>query len=111
MRRLTYMFLVALTGVVLVIGFVPSAAGIAHAHPGNTDSSGGHTCRTNCERWGLNYGQYHYHSGPVSPQRTNPASPSVRNASPEAAIGGRTIVAVSGAVLLLYLWVASKISN
>jgi hypothetical protein len=31
------------------------------AHPGNTDSSGGHTCRTNCEQWGLNYGEYHYH--------------------------------------------------
>lgn len=32
------------------------------AHPGNTDSSGGHTCRTNCEHWGvLNYGEYHYH--------------------------------------------------
>lgn len=35
--------------------------GFVHAHPGNTDSRGGHTCRTNCERWGLSYGQYHYH--------------------------------------------------
>lgn len=36
------------------------------AHPGNTDSSGGHTCRTNCEKWGLNYGEYHHHnSSPV----------------------------------------------
>ena len=33
------------------------------AHPGNTDSSGGHTCRTNCDDWGLNYGEYHYHDG------------------------------------------------
>ncbi|MFE8701042.1 YHYH domain-containing protein [Cytobacillus sp. FJAT-54145] len=33
----------------------------AYAHPGNTDSSGGHTCRTNCHEWGLNYGDYHYH--------------------------------------------------
>jgi hypothetical protein len=23
----------------------------------------GHTCRTNCEQWGLEYGEYHYHSG------------------------------------------------
>lgn len=32
------------------------------AHPGNTDSSGGHTCRTNCTDWGLYYGEYHYHN-------------------------------------------------
>ncbi len=32
-------------------------------HPGRTDSSGGHTCRTNCEKWGLKNGEYHYHSG------------------------------------------------
>lgn len=42
---------------------VPSAA---EAHPGRTDSSGGHTCRTNCPSWGLAYGQYHYHNGGVS---------------------------------------------
>jgi len=37
-------------------------ANIAFAHPGRTDSKGGHTCRTNCtERWGLKYGEYHYH--------------------------------------------------
>jgi cell division protein FtsN len=35
----------------------------ANAHPGRTDSSGGHTCRTNCEDWGLNYGEYHSHGG------------------------------------------------
>lgn len=35
---------------------------IANAHPGNTDSSGGHTCRTNCGDWGLSYGEYHYHN-------------------------------------------------
>lgn len=37
------------------------SANITFAHPGNTDSSGGHTCRTNCGNWGLNYGEYHYH--------------------------------------------------
>lgn len=35
----------------------------ASAHPGRTDSNGGHTCRTNCEKWGLKYGEYHYHNG------------------------------------------------
>jgi hypothetical protein len=39
------------------------SVGIAEAHPGRTDGSGGHTCRTNCESWGLNYGEYHYHGG------------------------------------------------
>lgn len=38
-------------------------AGNAYAHPGRTDSSGGHTCRTNCEKWGLSYGEYHNHGG------------------------------------------------
>jgi len=32
------------------------------AHPGNTDSSGCHTCRTNCPSWGLSYGEYHCHT-------------------------------------------------
>ncbi|WP_313892959.1 YHYH domain-containing protein [Psychrobacillus sp.] len=35
----------------------------AMAHPGRTDANGGHTCRTNCGKWGLNYGEYHYHNG------------------------------------------------
>lgn len=33
------------------------------AHPGRTDSSGCHTCRTNCPSWGLSYGEYHCHNG------------------------------------------------
>lgn len=32
------------------------------AHPGRTDSNGCHTCRTNCAKWGLRYGQYHCHN-------------------------------------------------
>lgn len=31
------------------------------AHPGRTDSNGCHTCRTNCAKWGLSYGQYPCH--------------------------------------------------
>lgn len=33
-----------------------------YAHPGNTDSYGCHTCRTNCPSWGLSYGEYHCHT-------------------------------------------------
>jgi hypothetical protein len=39
------------------------SVGSTEAHPGRTDSSGGHTCRTNCEEWGYSYGEYHYHGG------------------------------------------------
>lgn len=35
---------------------------IAFAHPGRTDSMGGHTCKTNCEKWGLEYGEYHFYN-------------------------------------------------
>jgi hypothetical protein len=35
------------------------------AHPGRTDANGCHTCRTNCESWGLKYGEYHCHGGNV----------------------------------------------
>ena len=33
------------------------------AHPGRTDANGCHYCRTNCEQWGLSYGEYHCHNG------------------------------------------------
>ncbi|MEJ8738043.1 YHYH domain-containing protein [Erysipelotrichaceae bacterium HCN-30851] len=33
------------------------------AHPGRTDSNGCHTCRTNCDKWGLSTGEYHCHNG------------------------------------------------
>lgn len=33
------------------------------AHPGRLDSNGCHTCRTNCPSWGLEYEEYHCHSG------------------------------------------------
>jgi len=35
------------------------------AHPGRTDTNGCHTCRTNCESWGLKYGEYHCHNGNI----------------------------------------------
>lgn len=44
------------------------------AHPGRTDSLGCHTCRTNCPRWGLYYGQYHCHNSKPS-YYTTPTCP------------------------------------
>lgn len=43
---------------------------VAYAHPGRTDKNGGHTCRTNCEKWGYDYGQYHYHVANVKTAKT-----------------------------------------
>lgn len=45
---------------------------ISFAHPGRTNSSGCHTCQTNCPSWGLSTGEYHCHkskgvSQPVEP--------------------------------------------
>lgn len=50
---------------------------VVSAHPGRTDASGGHTCRTNCERWGLSYGEYHYHNGggSSSGSKSTPSAP------------------------------------
>ena len=56
---------VGVAGVVIVLAlFVGSLPGIVHlveAHPGNTDSDGCHTCRTNCSKWGISNGFYHDH--------------------------------------------------
>ena len=36
------------------------------AHPGNTNSNGGHSCFTNCSKWGYSFGEYHFHSSSSS---------------------------------------------
>lgn len=67
----------ALLGAVAFVAVPP-----ALAHPGRTDSSGCHTCRTNCSKWGLRSGQYHCHGGGsrsgssrISRPRTPPPPP------------------------------------
>ncbi|MFS0788671.1 hypothetical protein ABC345_20070 [Shouchella sp. 1P09AA] len=58
---------------------------ISHAHPGRTDGNGGHYCRTNCEKWGLNYDEYHYHNGGSSNSSSSNSvnkSPSTPESSP-----------------------------
>lgn len=47
----------------LVLLTLPFFVSNVSAHPGRTDSNGGHTCRTNCAKWGLQTGEYHYHNG------------------------------------------------
>lgn len=47
---------------------------MAVAHPGGTATDGCHTCRTNCERWGVAAGERHCHdkrpSDPATPQKS-----------------------------------------
>jgi len=50
-----YIFVIAL--------FFAASPLFVSAHPGNTDSSGGHYCRTNCDYWGVPWNQWHSHGG------------------------------------------------
>ena len=43
----------------LILFFLPI---IVFAHPGGRDSNGCHVCRTNCERYGLAYNEFHCHA-------------------------------------------------
>lgn len=52
----------------------------SYAHSGRTDSSGCHTCRTNCPNWGLSAGEYHCHNAKAAPQPEEPVR-SIYNAS------------------------------
>jgi hypothetical protein len=52
-----------LTILICILTF--SLSGSIFAHPGRTDAKGCHTCRTNCESWGLEYGEYHCHNGKI----------------------------------------------
>ena len=50
--------------ILLFLYFIPVSD--VYAHPGRTDEYGCHTCRTNCEKYGLEYGEYHCHNGSSS---------------------------------------------
>lgn len=54
---------ILILNLLIIVGIILSVCGTTYAHPGRTDSSGGHTCYTNCEYYGLEYGEYHYHNG------------------------------------------------
>jgi micrococcal nuclease len=58
-------------GASALIGLALSSMPI-QGHPGRTNASGCHTCRTNCAKWGLSTGEYHCHGGGSS------AAPSIR---------------------------------
>lgn len=69
--NINYMKKITLILIALAL-IIPS---ISFAHPGRTDSSGCHTCRTNCSKWGLSTGEYHCHRSkgitqPIEPVRS-----------------------------------------
>jgi len=64
-------FRVNLLTIVIIAGFLMGST-VVLAHPGRTDSSGCHTCRTNCSNWGLSYGEYHCHRAKTLPQPEPP---------------------------------------
>jgi len=62
-----------LTPILIAIALI--IPNVSLAHPGNTDASGCHTCRTNCSNWGLSTGEYHCHRSkgitqPIEPVRS-----------------------------------------
>ncbi len=61
----------------MLVGTAALAAAVppASAHPGRTNASGCHTCRTNCPKWGLKDGEYHCHGSrrpSASPRASSP---------------------------------------
>ena len=52
------------------------------AHPGRTDSAGGHTCRTNCPSYGLAFGEYHFHGGSSSSGSSSDSSSGTGTTTP-----------------------------
>ncbi len=58
--------------VAIIIFSISFGPAVVLAHPGRTDASGCHTCRTNCPNWGLSYGEYHCHRSKGSPQPKEP---------------------------------------
>ncbi len=66
MKNIIKKIKIALLVIIALLGLTFS--NITLAHPGRTDKYGCHTCRTNCSRWGLFYGEYHCHRSKGLPQ-------------------------------------------
>ena len=81
---------------ILIGGFIlATLSATANAHPGRTDSSGGHTCRTNCESYGLDYGEYHYHNGGGGSSTPSYAAQGRVNGAEHASKSRETIISTS----------------
>lgn len=56
-----------------ILVFTPSTINVG-ASPGGLDENGGHYCRTNCEKYGLETDEYHYHNEDGSIRRVESGS-------------------------------------
>ena len=45
---------------------------VSYAHPGNTAADGCHYCRTNCDKWGVEWNERHCHRSKGVPQPSEP---------------------------------------
>jgi hypothetical protein len=70
---------------------IPSAS---FASPGGTDALGGHTCWTDCELYGLETGEYHYHLDGGEVMRTYDQNTTVFNRSLADRLEGRILLQV-----------------
>lgn len=68
MKKRYYLLLICV--IVLSLVFVLQENEVK-AHPGRTNSSGCHYCRTNCASYGLSTGEYHCHNGGSSSGNNN----------------------------------------
>ena len=64
---------VCVVAIIFALLPTPLIAFVQPSHSGGTDSSGCHTCRTNCPKYGLYYNQYHCHN-PKSSTRPPPST-------------------------------------
>ncbi len=88
----------------LIVCLLLISVDLAAAHPGRTDANGGHTCRTNCEKWGLQYGEYHYHNGGKASSNGGTTTPKKQQVVPvkqqAPVVQKKTIVAIDQANVL-----------
>ena len=52
---------------ILALAILLLLPAIVFAHPGRTASDGCHYCRTNCDKWGVPWGERHCHSRESEP--------------------------------------------
>ncbi|UIO42385.1 YHYH domain-containing protein [Brevibacillus brevis] len=93
--------IISVLALILCFAFLPVQ--MIEAHPGRTDANGGHTCRTNCEKWGLQYGEYHFHNGGGGSsnsqvKKSAPPKPAAPRTQPNI-LPSKTIVAVDNATV------------
>lgn len=79
-------FALGIAMILVIVGTWGSASPAADASPGRTDKNGGHTCYTNCAKYGLKDGEYHYHNADGSITKTPPKTTNPEETKPNSAL-------------------------